>query len=287
MTNKYLIVTPVRDEENFVSKTILSVVNQTILPTKWIFVDDNSKDGTLSILKENEKLYKFICVKEVGQNTQRIPGIGVMKAFEFGLTGEDLSAYDFVVKIDADLEFESDFFENIFVAFGKNKKLGIASGLIIEQNGVPVSRNFDSHTYGGTKIYLRQCFQEILPIEKIKFWDLIDNIKANIKGYETKIIHSEKVKHLKPMDSAAGSLNEAKLKGRYCSYLGYDKTFFLMKAVKLFFEWPFFIKGAYHLLGYIENALVRKEFYANYDVVVFLQKQQKMRIKNMIKRFFP
>ena len=39
---KYLIITPIRDEEKYVEITIQSMLSQTILPTKWIFVDDNS-----------------------------------------------------------------------------------------------------------------------------------------------------------------------------------------------------------------------------------------------------
>ena len=34
---KYVIVSPVRDEERYLAETIRSVVGQTIQPTEWIY----------------------------------------------------------------------------------------------------------------------------------------------------------------------------------------------------------------------------------------------------------
>jgi len=278
MEKKYLIVTPVRDESQYLEHSINCILNQTILPAKWIIVNDNSKDDTLLIIEKYETKHPFIKIKNITNNFERIPGANVMKAFEFGLENENVNQYDFIVKFDADLDIKSNFFENIFKYFELNPNLGIASGLVLEKNGKPTSKNYPDHTYGNTKIYSSKCFNDILPIEKFKYWDLIDNIKANLEGYETKIIYSEIVYHLKPMDSAVGYKKEAKLKGYYSSYLRYNELFLILKTVKIIFEKPFFLKGLYYLIGYLENILIKKDFYSNIKVVKYLREQQKNRL---------
>ena len=41
---KYILITPAHNEDAFIEKTINSVINQSILPLKWIIVDDGSTD---------------------------------------------------------------------------------------------------------------------------------------------------------------------------------------------------------------------------------------------------
>ena len=48
---RYILITPARNEAQFIEKTILSVVAQTIRPVRWIIVSDGSTDGTDEIVK--------------------------------------------------------------------------------------------------------------------------------------------------------------------------------------------------------------------------------------------
>ena len=43
---RYVLVTPARNEAEFVEKTIESVVRQSMLPVKWVVVNDGSTDST-------------------------------------------------------------------------------------------------------------------------------------------------------------------------------------------------------------------------------------------------
>lgn len=279
---KYLIVTPVRDEEKYLETTIKTVLNQSILPIKWIFVDDNSKDRTVEIIKKYISRHSFIVLKQINQETQRLPGIGVMRAFEYGIGKEKIADYDFIVKLDADLEFNEKFFEHIFTEFEKNIKLGIASGLILERTGKPTSNNYKSHTYGNTKIYSRSCFEAILPIEKIKSWDLIDNIKANVAGFDTRIIYTEQAIHLKPMDSAIGKYKENYLKGYYSGYLRYNPIFNIVKTLQICFKKPIIIGGISYFLGYIWN-IITNDKYNNVKAIQYLNNQQRKRLSDLFK----
>lgn len=56
----YVIVTPAHNEEAFYEKTIHSMVAQTVLPLKWIVVNDGSVDRTTQIVESLAKHREFI-----------------------------------------------------------------------------------------------------------------------------------------------------------------------------------------------------------------------------------
>src|SRR6266850_2119610 len=47
---QYVLITPARNEERFIEKTIQSVTSQTVLPSKWVIVNDGSTDSTVTIV---------------------------------------------------------------------------------------------------------------------------------------------------------------------------------------------------------------------------------------------
>jgi len=53
----YVLITPARNEEAFIEKTLQSVIKQTILPAKWVIVNDGSTDATSSIVRPYLGLY--------------------------------------------------------------------------------------------------------------------------------------------------------------------------------------------------------------------------------------
>ena len=46
----YVLITPARNEEAFIEKTIESMIHQTVAPLKWVIVDDGSTDRTPEIV---------------------------------------------------------------------------------------------------------------------------------------------------------------------------------------------------------------------------------------------
>jgi hypothetical protein len=218
--------------------------------------------------------------------TVRTPGQGVMRAFNCGLRALDVTDYDFVVKLDADLSFPKDTFQLLFVEFESDPSLGIASSMIYELRNakrVPMKKNFQGHTYGPMKVYRRACFDLISPIEEIKAWDLLDNIKANVMGYKTRIIRDVEALHLKPMESAAGSTVENYLKGYYAGFLRYNYLFAFGKGIRIICDRPYILGAIYFFYGYLYNIVWRREFYPDPKITSFLQQQQRRRIKGFFK----
>ena len=56
----YVLITPARNEEKFIEKTIESVIRQTVLPLKWVIVNDGSMDATGSIVGRYLAKYAWI-----------------------------------------------------------------------------------------------------------------------------------------------------------------------------------------------------------------------------------
>ena len=48
---KYVIISPARNEATFIQKTLDSMVAQTLVPERWVIVDDGSTDRTAEIVE--------------------------------------------------------------------------------------------------------------------------------------------------------------------------------------------------------------------------------------------
>ena len=159
----YIIISPVKDEEKYIRPTLESVVNQTIKPLKWIIVDDGSSDRTPEIIKTYQNRYNWIRVLRTRRDTPRQPGSPVINAFNRGYALVKDEVFDFVVKLDCDLEFASDYFEKLMQEFKKDPRLGIASGVYLENHGkgwIPVEMPY-YHTAGASKFMKKECFDQI------------------------------------------------------------------------------------------------------------------------------
>ena len=84
MNRDYLLITPVRDEAEFARRTLDSVTQQTVPPSKWVIVDDGSTDGTSEILAEYAKKFPYIQVHPRRNRGVRSVGPGVIEAFYDG-----------------------------------------------------------------------------------------------------------------------------------------------------------------------------------------------------------
>ena len=71
--NKYVIVTPARDEAAHIQHTIDALSAQTVRPAQWIIVDDGSRDGTGEIVDRAASLHDWITVvHRANQNAESL-----------------------------------------------------------------------------------------------------------------------------------------------------------------------------------------------------------------------
>lgn len=81
---KIVLISPVRNEEHYLEKTIESVANQKLTPKEWLIVDDGSTDKTPEILQKAAEKYSWIHVITKPDRGKRSVGPGVVEAFYYG-----------------------------------------------------------------------------------------------------------------------------------------------------------------------------------------------------------
>src|SRR5579872_4094371 len=125
---KYVVVTPVRDEESYLKLTVESVIRQTIQPVEYVIVNDGSKDRTGYIIEEYARQYPWIRGVHREDRGYRKWGAGIIEAFYSGFEALHCRDWDFMCKLDGDLSFEPSYFEGTFKKFAASPKLGIGGG---------------------------------------------------------------------------------------------------------------------------------------------------------------
>jgi len=278
---KYIVITPVRDEAPYIARTISSVLGQTVLPQQWIVVDDGSTDGTGEILDSYARQHSWLTVIHRSNRGYRAAGSGVMEAFHAGYSHAD-EGWDFLVKLDGDLSFPAEYFEECFEKFRGESSLGIGGGTIcqLEDGQLRVDSVGDPpfHVRGATKIYRRACWESIgLPV-KAPGWDTIDEMRANLHGWTTRTFPELKLVQHKPTGAAAGKWADAYKNGRANYMTGYHAAFMLAKCAKRAFRKPLFVEATALLVGYSSGYLRRIPQLADEATIRYVRQQQLRRL---------
>ena len=231
---RYYIIIPAYNEEAFMALTLQSLVEQTVLPSKIIVVNDNSTDKTSEIITQYSQKYPFITLINKVSSAIHLPGSKVIQAFHEGEKHID-DNYDLLVKIDADLIFPSNYFETIIKHFKSDNRIGMVGGFCyIEKNGEWILENLTDkdHIRGALKAYRKETFKQIGGLKPAMGWDTVDELLC--KFYNWKVITNESlhVKHLKP--TGANYNKTARYKQGEAFYtLGYGFLITAIASLKL------------------------------------------------------
>ncbi|MBN1597544.1 MAG: polysaccharide deacetylase family protein [Bacteroidales bacterium] len=280
MDSIYYIISPARNEEKFIESTIQSVINQTILPKEWIVVNDGSKDRTEEIVKQYCSQYNWIKLINLPDRGYSKYGSGVVEAFykAFDLIKDE--NFDFVVKLDCDLSFDKDYFRQIFIRFELNAKLGIASGhTYIQKNGKLIWEDAPlDHTRGPSKVYKKECFEDIGGLKITLGWDNIDEVTARMNGWETRSYTELKLTHLRQLGSTIGILAGNRRHG-YTDYItGYHPLYFLIKTIYRLFSKPIIIGSLSSFWGYFSACVRRVPKPIDKEFIKYIRKEQKKKL---------
>lgn len=197
---KFYIIIPAHNEEDFISKTLESLTNQTLLPEQIVVVNDNSSDNTAAIIKEFSKNHSYIKLVNTTSSNKHLPGTKIINAFNKGLETLDTD-YDVICKFDADLIFPTNYIEQLAHHFNTNPKLGMAAGFCyIRKNDQWILENLTrkDHIRGALKAYKKECFQDIEGLKPSIGWDTVDELLAQYYKWEILTDKNLKIKHLKP-----------------------------------------------------------------------------------------
>ena len=278
--SKYVLISPVRDEGKYIVKTLESVIRQTVQPAEWIIIDDGSHDETGRIIEEYAKQYPWIVALHRADRGRRLAGTGVMEAFYAGYERLRCEDWQFIGKLDGDVGLEAGYFETCFRRFAEDEKLGICGGVMFcEENGrFKLDEHPMHHVRGAIKLYRRSCWTEIGGLIKSTGWDTVDEVHANMLGWDTKSFSDLKVHHYRPTGAAAGALRDNVKNGRADYVSGYHPLFLIVKCAKRLFQKPYVIKSFAHAYGYMSSYAKRAPRIENKELIHYIRTQQMRRL---------
>ena len=275
---QYVVVTPARNEQENIAHTIRSMVAQTRRPLRWVIVDDGSTDQTGRIIDEAAREHTWISTLHRPDRGARKQGGGVIETFYDGFALVSAESWDYLVKFDADLSFEPDYFERCLQKFTEDSKLGIGGGMIsYEQDGVLICESPGDpafHVRGATKIYRRACWDKLGGLLRAPGWDTIDELKANMLGWSTRTFKDVPLKHHRITGSADGTWKNQVKFGLSNYITGYHPFFMAMKCLKRCGQRPYLLGAVGLWWGFCNGYLRGVAQVDDPELIRYVRRQQ-------------
>lgn len=293
MKNEYVLITPVHNEEQFIGQVIESVIAQTVLPKKWLIVDDGSTDRSGEIIKEYAAQHDFIEYYPLKRSDIQTYYSRRVKVLLSGIEYISHVGYDFLAILDADLTLGTTYYESILREFERNPKLGIASGTYVNSVGgrlQKVLRDSDNiSTPGGLQVFRRECYELIGGYAPLEYGgsDASTGILARMRGWQTRSFSEYEAIHYRPVGVRKGStILRARFRQGMQEYdLGTHPVFMVAKSVRrAILESPYLLGSAARLLGYLNLCFRRRERGVADDAVSYVRREQVSRIFSSLKR---
>ena len=284
---KFIVITSARNEADYLGKAIESIVSQTRLPNEWVIVDDGSTDATAYIAEKASQSYPWMRVVRCEDRGYRKQDFGMVEAFYYGINHLITDDFDFIFLIDADVLLKPKYFEVILLKYLENS-LGMAEGEVYEYKRGKFTKviNMPWSTSGLAKCWRRKCFEEIGGIVKAPGWDIIDNYKAMMLGWQTKTFEDEELKilHLRPSGWSFKSIYHASVRsGKDMYFRGTHPVWLVASAFYNMLDYPYIIKGFCIIMGYIRALFEGSEQYNDEKFRKWLWKWQLDKIIKTIK----
>ena len=279
MDDSYLLISPCRNEAEFMVSTLLSVVNQSVLPAKWIIVDDGSTDATPDILQQYSDQYDFIEIVTRDNRGHRSVGPGVIETFYAGLEVVDLDDYQFVCKLDLDLELPVGYFQLLMQRMNNNPRIGTCSGKPYNQRGNSLvsEKRGDEMSVGMTKFYRTSCFQQIGGFVSEVMWDAIDCHRCRQLGWIACSWDDPELRfvHLRIMGSSQNSVYRGRMRHGFGQYfMGTGLVYMFVTSVYRMLHPPYIFGGMAMFWGYLKSLIKQAPKYRDKQLRNFIRSYQ-------------
>jgi biofilm PGA synthesis N-glycosyltransferase PgaC len=262
-------------------RTLESVMAQSNPPALWIVIDDGSTDDTPAILESYRSRIPYLKVVRRPNRGRRSVGPGVIEAFYAGLETVALEGFDYVCKLDLDLDLPPRYFELLMDRMDANPRLGTTSGKpysSVSGNGQLVAEVCgDEMSVGMTKFYRVRCFREIGGFVRQVMWDGIDCHRCRMLGWVAESVDEEPLRfiHLRPMGSSEKGLWTGRVRWGYGQYfMGTAPVYLLASVIFRLPQHPVLVGGIGMLWGYLSSALRGAGRYDDLEFRKFLRSYQ-------------
>lgn len=284
---KYVLITPSRNEEKFIQKTLDSMVAQTLRPLRWVIVDDGSNDRTGEIAEDYARRHPWI---EVVRRPRRLDRsfAGKVQAFNAGYERVQGLDYEVIGNLDSDLSFEPDYLEFLMRKFAEDPALGVAGTPFIE-NGYDSARDSfegENHVAGGCQLFRRQCWEAVggyVP-NRAGGIDWVAVTTARMKGWKTRSFAEKRFNHYRALGTAQrGVLASLFSYGEKDYYLGNSPVWEIFRVTYRMLKSPLLIGGLSVLAGFGWATVRRTQRAVTPELMCFHRREQMKKLKAILR----
>jgi len=286
-TLSYVLITPARNEEDLIEKTILSVVSQTVRPAKWVIVSDGSIDKTDEIVKRYVDSHEWMEFVRMPEHRERHFAAKV-QSFTAGYQKLGDVSYEIIGNLDADISFEEDYMEFLLSRFAEDPDLGVAGTPFVE-DGHSYDFRFASseHVSGACQLFRKECFDAVggyIPI-KGGAVDWVAVTTARMKGWKTQTFFGKTYAHHRPSGTGSGGMLKSKFyQGKKDYYVGGHPVWEILRSGFQMIKRPYIVGGISLLTGYLWSFLTRVKSPISTDLRSFHRKEQMDRLRQVLRR---
>jgi poly-beta-1,6-N-acetyl-D-glucosamine synthase len=251
----YVLVTPARNEAQFIESTIQAVVRQTVKPLKWAIVSDGSTDGTDEIVSRYAAEHAWIELVRMPERTER-HFAGKATAVRAGVERMHGLAYEVIASLDGDITFEVDHFEFLLGKMADDARLGVVGTPYRDTTNEMYDYRFVSmdHVSGACQVFRRACWEEIggYALSKGGAIDTIATLTARSKGWKTRTFTEKIAVHHRVIGTAENSQIKSRfILGKRDWMIGNSALWELFRGLYQMTKPPYLIRGAAIVAGYV------------------------------------
>ncbi len=292
-SRKYCLITPCRDEARYARRTLEAVTRQSEPPSIWVIVDDGSKDSTPQILAEYAARFPWIRIVRRTDRGDRKLGGGVIDAFYTGLDAIDPGSFEYLCKLDLDLDLPPGYFAGLMDRMEAEPRIGTCSGKpyffrpgtpdsevefpLVDLSNLISEKIGDDNSVGMTKFYRTTCFRQIGGFVRELMWDGIDGHRCRQLGWIPVSWDDPEVRfvHLRPMGTSHKNWWTGRTRHGFGQYfMGTTPIYMIAAAAYRMTRPPRVVGGLAMLYGYFKSMLDRNPRYGDDDFRRFLQSYQ-------------
>jgi glycosyltransferase involved in cell wall biosynthesis len=277
----YVVISPVRDEGEHLAQTAEALVSQTHRPSRWIIVDDASRDATVSVARRYADAHDWIEVLSLTRAGERRRGEPVVAAFDAG-RGLLSEAAEITVKLDGHVVMPPAYFERIAEVFARRPAAGIVGGVVEvpTRHGWRRDRVSSRNVHGAIKAYRTRLLEEI-GLQLSLGWDGIDGFAARARGWEVCVLPDLRVRHLRRRGGAQPWYRARWEEGRGAWAIGYLPPFMVLRcAYRMVVEHPPALGGIVLGAGYVAAAVRQAPRVDDALAIRALREEQRERVRH-------
>ena len=276
---KFVLITPARNEEAFIETTLASMLKQTVLPERWVIVDDGSTDNTAAIVASFADGISWIELLRREQRADR-NFAGKVYAFKAGLERVQSIDFEIIGNLDADVSFDADYLDFLIRKFAEDSRLGVAGTPFTENSGYDSTRDSfegENHVAGGCQLFRRRCFEDIggyVP-NRVGGIDWVAVTTARMRGWRTRSFPEKRFHHYRSLGTAERSILGSLFSyGEKDYYLGGSPVWQVFRVAYRMGKRPVIIGGLALLFGYCWAALRRIKRPVSRELMRFHRREQ-------------